>query len=180
MKNAIMLHGTECSPDMFWFPYVAERLKERGFDVWLPQLPNAKKPNLADWLPFILKNGKFTEKTVLIGHSAGAQIILSLLENSEIKIKQAILVSGYARPLPKTADEPKNQNSFNWKKIKGKADEFIFINSDNDPWECTDAQGKIMADNLGGRLIVMHDGHMGSQTYGQPYKEFSLLLDLIN
>ena len=179
MKNAIIFHGTGDLPDMFWFPYVAEGLREKGFEVWLPQLPNAEKPNLAGWLPFIVKKGKFNEDTVLIGHSAGAQIILSLLEKNEIKVRQAILVSGYSKPLPKTADDPKNQDSFDWNKIKGKADEFVFINSDNDPWECTDAQGKIMADNLGGRMIVMHDGHMGSQTHNQPYKEFPLIFELI-
>ncbi len=180
MKNAIILHGTGDTPDLFWFPYIKEKLEEKSFEVWLPQLPNAKKPNLQDWLPFILENGKFTEETIIIGHSAGAQIILSILENSDLKIKKAILVSGYSKPLPKTENDPKNQDSFNWEKIKGKVGEFIFINSDNDPWECTDVQGKIMADNLGGKLIVMHDGHMGSQTYNQPYKEFPLLLELIN
>jgi len=179
MKNAIILHGTGDEPEMFWFPYVAAGLREKGFEVWLPQLPNATKPNLADWLLFIMQNGKFGDETVLIGHSAGAQIILSLLEKSDIKVKQAILVSGYSKPLPETAADPKNQGRFDWEKIKGKADEFIFINSDNDPWECTDAQGKIMADNLGGRLIIMHDGHMGSQTQNQPYKEFPFILELI-
>jgi uncharacterized protein len=178
MKNAIILHGTGDTIEMFWFPYVAKGLRQRGFEVWLPQLPNANKPNLAEWLPFILKNGKFVEETVLIGHSAGAQIILSLLENIDIKVKQAILISGYSKPLPKTENDPKNQDNFDWEKIKGKAGEFIFINSDNDPWQCTDVQGKIMADNLGGRLIVMHDGHMGSQTHKQEYKEFPLILEL--
>lgn len=179
MKNAIIFHGTGDLPGMFWFPFVAEGLRARGFEVWVPQLPNAEKPNLADWLPFILENGKFGVETVLIGHSAGAQIILSLLEKNNIKVKQAILVSGYSKPLPKTADDPKNQDSFDWEKIRGKAGEFVFINSDNDPWECTDAQGKIMADNLGGQLIIMHDGHMGSQTHSQLYKEFPLILELI-
>lgn len=179
MKNAIILHGTGDTPDLFWFPYIKEKLEEKGFEVWLPQLPNAEKPNLKDWVPFILENGKFTEETVIIGHSAGAQIILSLLEKIDVKIKKVILVSGYAKPLPKTDNDPKNQDEFNWDKIKGKAVEFIFINSDNDPWKCTNVQGKIMADNLDGKLIVMHDGHMGSQTYNQPYKEFPLLAILI-
>ena len=180
MKNVIILHGTGDSPDLFLFPYVAQGLREKGFEVWLPQLPNAEKPNLKDWLPFILENGRFTEETVIVGHSAGAQIVLSILENSDVKVKQAILISGYAKPLPKTENDPQNQDEFNWGKIKGKAGEFIFINSDNDPWECTDLQGKIMADSLGGRLIIMHEGHMGSQTHNQPYKEFPLLLELIH
>lgn len=179
MKNAIILHGTGTKNTEFWFPYVKKKLEEKGFEVWLPQLPNAEKPNLADWLPFILENGKFTNETVIIGHSAGSQIILSLLEKLDVNVKQAILVSGYAKPLPKTENDQKNQDEFNWEKIKGKAAEFIFINSDNDPWECTDVQGKIMADNLEGKLIIRHDGHMGSTTYNQPYKEFPLILELV-
>lgn len=179
MKNAIILHGTGDSPDLYWFPYIASGLKEKGFDIWLPQLPNSQKPNLQDWLNFVLENGKITNETVIIGHSAGAQLILSLLENTNGKIRQAILVSGYAKPLPKTENDPKNENEFNWEKIKGKAEEFIFINSDNDPWECTDVQGKMMQEHLGGKLIVRHDGHMGSQTFSQPYKEFPLILELV-
>jgi hypothetical protein len=36
-----------------------------------------------------------------------------------------------------------------------------------------------MFDNLGGMQIVLHEGHMGSTYYNQPYKEFPLLLKLI-
>ncbi len=56
----------------------------------------------------------------------------------------------------------------------------VVINSDNDPWKCDDKQGKIMADNTGGKLIVLHEGHMGSLKFDQPYKEFPLLIDLID
>src|ERR1700687_738100 len=81
MKNAIILHGTGDKNTNFWFPYIKGQLEKRGFKVWLPQLPNADKPNIKDWLPFVLKNGKLSEETVLIGHSAGAQLILSILES---------------------------------------------------------------------------------------------------
>jgi len=89
------------------------------------------------------------------------------------------MVSGYSKPLPKTENDPKNQDEYDWEKIRGKAEEFIFINSDNDPWQCTDVQGRIMADKVDGKLIVMHDGHMGSSYFNQPYKEFPLILSLI-
>jgi hypothetical protein len=36
-----------------------------------------------------------------------------------------------------------------------------------------------MAGKVGGKLIVMHDGHMGSSYFNQPYKEFPLILSLI-
>lgn len=179
MKNVIILHGTGTKKDEFWFPWLKQELESLNYSVWLPQLPNDDFPNLKDWLPFILSNGTFDGDTVLIGHSAGSQVILSVLENIPVTVKQAILVSGYAKALRKDLEEPKNEEDFHWDKIKGKAKEFIFINSDNDPWGCDDTQGKIMADHLGGKLIIRHDGHMGSTTYNQPYKEFPLLLELI-
>jgi len=180
MKNAIILHGTGDKNTDFWFPYLKEKLEEKGFEVWLPQLPNAEKPNLQDWLGFVLENGKFNEDTVLIGHSAGAQLILSILEKIQNPVKQAILVSGYAKALPANPDAKKNTRNFNWEKIKDKSRQFIFINSDNDPWTCDDKQGRIMLDHLGGTQIIKHgEGHMGSTTYHQPYREFPLLVQLI-
>ncbi|MFA5877216.1 MAG: alpha/beta hydrolase [Candidatus Paceibacterota bacterium] len=180
MKNAIILHGTKDKNTDFWFPYLKEKLEERGFEVWLPELPNSEIPNLRDNMTFVLKNGKFTNDTVLIGHSSGAQLILSILENIESPIKQAILVSGYAKALRATPEDEKNVKDFNWEKIKGKADKLVFINSDNDPWTCDDKQGRIMLDNLGGVQIILHgEGHMGSTMFKQPYKEFPLLVKLI-
>ena len=179
MKNAIILHGTGTKKDEFWFPYLKNELEKLGYNVWLPQLPNDEHPNLNEWLPFILSGGTFNEETVIVGHSAGAQVILSVLEHIDVKVKQVILVSGYAKLLRKDADG-KNDEEPHWEIIKPHAREFICINSDNDPWGCDDVQGKVMADNLGGRLIVRHDGHMGSTTYDQPYREFPLLIELIN
>jgi predicted alpha/beta hydrolase family esterase len=180
MKNAIILHGTGDMPDMFWFPYVKKSLEANGYQVWLPQLPNAECPNLKEWLPFILDNGSFTDETIIIGHSAGAQVILSLLEKIDVKIKQAILVSGYATPLRYNSDS-KEAGEYEWDLIKTKAKQFVFINSDNDPWHCTDIQGRIMLDHLGGvQVIPRGEGHMGSQTHSQPYKEFPLLVRLID
>ena len=178
MKNVIILHGTGDSPKLYWIPYLAKNLKNKGYRVWAPQLPNAKKPNIEDWLSFILKYGKFNKDTVLVGHSAGAQLILSILENITVKIDKAVLVSGYAKPLPRKTGF-KKRDKFNWSKIRKHVKNLFYINSDNDPWGCTDRQGRIMFDKLGGTLVIVHEGHMGSSTYKQPYKKFPLLLKLI-
>ncbi len=179
-KNAIILHGTGDRNDLFWFPFIKNILEEKKYEVWLPQLPNADIPTLKDWLPFIL-NGNFNNNTILIGHSAGAQLILSILENIDGQIKQAVLVSGYSKLLRTTVDEPKNETEPNWEKIKGKAKQFVFINSDNDPWGCTDKEGRIMMDRLGGILVIPKgEGHMGSTTHQQPYKEHPLVAKLLD
>lgn len=175
--NAIILHGTGGHSDDFWFPYVKDFLEAKGYEVWLPQMPNTDQPNLQEWLPFVLNNATITEDTILIGHSKGAGLILSILENISVQVKQAILVSSYAQPLKASPGAPDSGAEFDWSRIKDKSKQFTFINSDNDPWKCDDSQGRIMLEHLGGVLIIPHgQGHMGSTTFNQPYKEFPLLL----
>lgn len=182
MKNVIILHGTSETKSSFWFPWLTKELKKLGYFVSLPKLPDADKPDLKKWLPIALKE-KYTTETIFIGHSAGCPLELSVLENIDVKIRKAILVAGYARP---KSDDPKPeailQNKYNWKKIQGNVGDIIFINSDNDPWGCTDIEGRYMLDNIGkGKLIIMkNEGHMGSDKFNQPYKKFPLLLKLVD
>ena len=115
----------------------------------------------------------------MVGHSAGCPLILSLLENISVRIRQAILVAGCVTPLGKGTDGML-QRVYNWERISQRAGEFYFINSDNDPWGCDDRQGRIMLDHLGGTLIIRQgEGHMGSDAFHQPYREFPLLKKLI-
>jgi len=180
MKNAIILHGTSCTPDSYWFPYLKSELEQKGYSVWVPQLPESAQPAIKNWLPYAMKDGSFTVETILVGHSAGCPLILSILENLSSPVHKAILVAGFARPLDEKPD-PILQESYNWTKIKHNAQEFYFINSDNDPWGCTDVQGRYIFDHLGGTQIIKHcEGHMGSDTFNQPYKEFPLLVQLID
>lgn len=179
MKNATIFHGTAGSPDHFWFPYLKEKLENDEYKVWLPQLPDADLPDIHKWLSYALENGNYSANSVLIGHSAGCPLILSLLENIDLKIHQAILVSGFIKPLDDDP-EPVLQETYNWKSIKNRCNKFYFINSDNDPWGCDDKAGRAMFDNLGGELLIRHgEGHMGSDSFNQPYKEFPLVYHLI-
>ena len=181
MKEAVILHGTDETDQSFWLPYAKAELEKKGFTVSIPALPQAAKPDLKNWLPVALKE-TYTVRTVLIGHSAGCPLILSVLENINVRIKQAILVSGYARP---KSDDPKPepilQNNYNWEKVRGSVEDIVFINSDNDPWGCDDVEGRYMLDNLGGTLIIKKgEGHMGSERFNQPYREFPFLIKLID
>lgn len=173
MKNAILLQGAGETTESFWLPFIKAELEKKGFDVWLPQLPDNDDPDLKKNLPFVLENGQFAEETVIIGHSAGCPLILSVLENIDTQVKQVILVAGFATTLPgEDAANKILQENYDWKKIGAHVKDIIFINSDNDPWGCDDKQGRYMLDNLGkGKLIIPKgEGHMGSETFNQPYK----------
>jgi predicted alpha/beta hydrolase family esterase len=181
MKNAIIFHGTSCTPNSFWYPWLAAHLQQQGYAVYIPQLPQGDKPDLANWLPFALAYEHYNHDTILIGHSAGAPLILAILEQLNSPIDKAILVAGYARPKGANPQpEPILQAQYNWDKIKQNVKDITFINSDNDPWGCNDAEGYYMFQHLGGTLIMKHgEGHFGSDSFNQPYKEFPLLVQLI-
>jgi len=58
MKNALILHGTDFSKDQNqrlnnWFPWLQKKLEELGYDVWLPELPEAWHPDLKRYWNFL-------------------------------------------------------------------------------------------------------------------------------
>ena len=153
MKNAIIFHGGGETPGSFWYQWLKKELEKKRYTVSVPLLPDSEDMELSKWLPIAIKEN-YNSNTTLIGHSAGSPLILSVLERINVKIKQAILVAGFALPLKTEESKKILQKKYNWEKIKGNCEEFIFINSDNDPWGCNDKQGGYMLDHLDGKLIV--------------------------
>jgi predicted alpha/beta hydrolase family esterase len=179
MKTAAIFHSAGSRGDSFWYPYAKRALECQGYDVFAPDLPDADAPTLAAWLAVALE-GKYTDESILIGHSAGCPLILALLERLETPVQQAVLVAGFARA-NKYVPMAMLKDKYDWELIRRNVKELIFINSDNDPFGCDDEMGRYMFDQLGGTFIVRHgEGHMGSDSYNQPYKEFPLLARLIS
>jgi hypothetical protein len=174
MKNAIIFHGAGSTPNDVWYPWFKKELEEKGYKVAAPILTNDEMAPLDKWLPMALKEN-YDNETVLVGHSAGCPLILSILENINVKVLKVILVAGFIAPLKANTDgyNPILQKVYDWEKI-------IFINASNDPWGCDDKQGEAMREKLGGTLIINQEGHMGSEGFNQPYKQFPFLLTLID
>jgi hypothetical protein len=183
MKSVWLLHGTGGSNiDYFWFGDIMNFLEAKGYEVWWPLLPHTEKPELVESKTFIESNmPSYDKETIIIGHSSACPVILSLMHSFNTPVKQVILVSGFYQPLNDDGYSDRMlEPTYEWNTIKQAAHEFILINSDNDPWGCDDKQAKPIAEKLGARLIVANgQGHMGSITYKQPYKEFDLLKQLL-
>ena len=178
--KVIIFHGTDCRPTDYWYPWLAGKLREHS-TVEIPYLKEINHEPLRETLAQVFAKfppESFNNDTILIGHSAGAPLILSILEKLDQPVQQAILVAGYSTRYDETLD-PILQSSYSFAKIKSNAREFVFINSTNDPWGCDDKQGRILFDNLGGTQIIKADGHFGSTSFHQPYKKFPLLLNLV-
>lgn len=151
-----------------------------GYEVWVPALPDTDVPDLKKWLSTVLKDGKFTKDTILIGHSAGGPLVLSVLEKINTQIHKAILVAGYSRMKSKNDNPLILQKEYDWKKIKKNVKDIIFINSSDDPWGCNEKEGLELFKHLGGTLIIREgEGHMGSDSFKQAYTKFPLLEKLL-
>lgn len=183
MKTAILLHGTGGNAtDYFWFADTRKQLEASGHTVWWPQLPNAAKPNLQDALEFLSKNmPALDSQSVIIGHSSACPLILSLLERLDTPIAKAILVGGFYQDIGDNGYSPLMlQQSYDWQRIKSSTKEIYLLNSDNDPWGCDDKQARRVARQLEVPLRVMFgQGHMGSNKFRQPYREFPLVKQLL-
>ena len=179
MKNAILLHGLKGNPDNFWFAWLRRALAEQGYHVSAPQLPDPEHPNLAVWTDYALQNLSFDQETLIIGHSAGCPLILSILQNLHRPIHRTILVAGFIRLQGMQDDDVMLLKTSDWPKIKANGNQFFFFNADNDPWGCDHHQGEALREKLGGTLIIRSgDGHFGSKVFEQPYDTFPMLKDI--
>jgi predicted alpha/beta hydrolase family esterase len=176
-KRAIIFHGTGGHPDYCWYRWLGARLEGRGYVVEIPHYPGLNSDPIETFLPSVMASHVFDRGTVLVGHSGGAALLLSILEHIETPVAQAILVAGYATP-PNTSDEPVLQASYDWEKIKAHVPDVYFVNSIRDPYGCDAEQGRRMFDQLGGTQIVRDEGHFGDMD--DPCPTFELLDRLID
>ena len=180
--KAIIFHGTDCKPEDYWYQWLGKQLEACGYAVEIPHYPDINHEPINTFLPKVLNAHTFDSETIVIGHSAGSPLILSIQEKIDATIPQAILVAGYARLRPEDGgqQDPVIQDNYDWERIKAHAQDFVFINSTDDPWGCNDVEGRFIYDKLGGTQVIRTEGHFGSTSFNQPYKEFPLLERLVN
>lgn len=182
MKNALILHGTANNAQGNWFPWLKTKLERRSWKVWVPDLPQADRPNTKRYNQFILgnKDWQFDKETVIIGHSSGAVAILGLLHQlpTGVKIDTCILVSAFKDNLGSEIFNGLFEEPFDFEKIRQKANNFILVYSDNDPYVPLE-HGRWLAQQLNAKLIIKPgQGHFNLET-GPEYKQFPLILELL-
>jgi len=182
MKNVLLLHGTANDHTRNWLPWLKKQLEKKGYNVWVPDLPNADTPNIKRYNSFIFPKWKFDNDSIIIGHSSGAVAVLGILENLpiDIHIHKAILVAGFTDDLHYDAVKEMFIKPFDYTKIKSRAKKFVFFHSDNDPF-VPFRHGEKLQKFLGGELIMMKDqAHFSTTTYpGNKYLTFPALLEKV-
>lgn len=182
MRNALILHGTNNNSQGNWFPWLKKELKKRDWQVWVPDLPRADRPNIKRYNRFIFsnKNWPFNQDSVIIGHSSGAVAILGLLQSfpQNKLVDTCILVGSFKDDLGREDLKDLYKTPLNYQKIKNHAKSFIFIHSDDDP-HCPLSHAKYQAKKLNAKLILKKgQGHFNLET-SLKYKKFPFLLELL-
>lgn len=178
MKRAIILHGTDGHPDHNWQPWLRSELGSHGYEVWNPELPDNHTPDQRVYSDFLQKSGWDFSDNIIVGHSSGATIALSLLMSDWLpQIKAVILVGTFLNmKLLMTSDSfdltqfkhTFPANGFDVEKIKARAKHFYFIHGDQDGY-CDPNDAKALCDQLGGKFILIPGaGHFSSPTTSIP------------
>ncbi len=153
-KKALLLESWYASPDSHWFPWLRKELENRGYEVYIPDLPTINT-NLLDMEKMIkcVEDLKVLDKeTVVIGHSIGSVLALRLAER--YRFGKMILVAGWDFDDLQAEHQLFWPNKINHDRIKKNVKEIYCLTSDNDPYT-TAYQVEEMSKRLGGKFILV-------------------------
>ena len=163
--RVILVHGLNASPQKHFHPWLSSALRDRGFEVIVPELPLSIQDEEGFNLPNIIEVmkdqvGYLKSDDILLGHSLGALVILQYLEAVEMtETPRAVILVGppwkVSRPeLRRLFVEDLDAEVLMWK-----AREYVIVHSKDDtivPFE----HGEKLALQLKARLVTTQsDGH---------------------
>lgn len=165
-KRVFIIHGWGGHPQEGWFPWLKKELEGKGFDVFVPQMPETKKPRIYNWVPAIQKAvGVADSETYLVGHSMGCQAIARYIEAlpNGVKVGGAVFVAGFFKRLTGLEDDPEVQimdrhwltTPLDFQKVKSHMKKGVAIFSDDDPWVPLDNTDDF-EQKLGCKIIIEH------------------------
>jgi len=160
MKKVFIIHRWDGNPESDWYSWLQKELTKRGFQVFVPEMPETETPKMEKWVPHISKLVKPNQDTYFVGHSIGCQTILRYLETlkENTKIGGAVLVAGFLKTKPlETKEEveivtPWLQTPINFEKVR-RACKFTAIFSDDDPYVPLE-NAQLFKKKLGAKKII--------------------------
>jgi uncharacterized protein len=163
MRRVVINHcwtGTSASA---WYPDVARRLRARGFEVSVPDLPDTDNPVAAAWCHALrLTVGTPGEDLVLVGHSLGGANVLRYLESLDDRerVGAVVLVAGLTHDLGIPELRGFYERPFDYARIARRARRFFAILSDNDPYATPHPRvhAEVFERELGAQLTIVPGG----------------------
>lgn len=179
--NIYVIHGYTSSNQSEWFPWLKEQFKNSDIKIYIPNMPDSCNPHLEPWFKHLSKNVlNIDENTIFIGHSLGCVMALRYILKKNIKIKGALLVSGFIDENPMNEQTEGLQEfvdgSIDIARIKSLIPSRIVITGIDDDIVPTEATQKL-AMVLDANLIIISSGKHFIARDG--YTDFPVLLNEI-
>lgn len=163
-----MIHGFNATPNDHFYPWLAQKLRDAGHDVRVPELPfrTGEIPEFPALMQIMQeKVGILDEDDILLGHSLGAVLAVRYLENVELKgfPRACVLVAA-----PWYVRRPEFQSLFmtdlDYDVVPWKVREYVVVHSPDDeavPFE----HAQKWTDMLKARLVDIpgNDHYMGPE-----------------
>jgi leucyl-tRNA synthetase len=110
----VVIHGYQGSSTSGWKPWFKKALEDRGYEVECPQLPNSEDPKEIEQVEHVLKNCKFDENTVVIGHSLGCVVAQKVIMKLNKPISGLVLIASAVDSKFPGAKKRSFHANFNW------------------------------------------------------------------
>ncbi|MFA5062439.1 MAG: alpha/beta fold hydrolase [Patescibacteria group bacterium] len=169
-KRVYIIHGWSDNPESGWFPWLKNELKAKGYQVFVPAMPDTDAPDIAKWVGYLAELvGKPDENTYFVGHSIGCQTIMRYLQglNPGAKVGGVVFVAGWFQlqnlnEEEKVVAKPWLETPIDFAKIREAVGENITVLlSDNDPFGALEKNKKIFENKLHAKIILLHKkGHI--------------------
>ncbi|MBD2768202.1 alpha/beta hydrolase [Hymenobacter sp. BT664] len=163
MNRVVLSHACPATPETAWYPYIRQKLTQKGFEMEIPQLPDPEHSRLQSWQnAFAPIADEAPANTVLIGHSLGCINVLRYLEQYEgaDKFPLVILVAPPAFDLgyPNLADFFATPLDFSG--LKQKAEKVVVLVTPTDRVLQPEPvqHGLKYVQEAGAKLIVLAEG----------------------
>ena len=94
---SVIVHGWGGRPTDGWFPWLGKELESRGYDVYIPAMPNTDAPEITPWVQTLKSTlaDNPAQRILLVGHSIGCQTILRYLSEAYVPADRALFVAGW-------------------------------------------------------------------------------------
>ncbi len=130
----VLIHGYNSGPDQNFHPWLANELRERGFEVIAPKIPLEGEVDVLACIDALIKEvGQLDDETILLGHSLGAVLALRYLEAAEaMATPRAVILVG--APYQTKSEKTRNMflSEFDYEVVMWKTKEFVVVHDKDD------------------------------------------------
>lgn len=158
-------------PNDNWFPYLKEKLEALKIQVIASEFPDNILARESYWIPFLKKNLKADEQSILVGHSSGAIAAMRFAEKN--KILGSVLVGSYHTDLGLSTEIQSGyfDRPWDWSAIKHNQKWIIQFAAPNDPW-IPISEARFVHDKLNTEYHELPDqGHFGGDYHKLEFPE---------